>query len=1096
MILASSARGLAETEPLGSRERIALLVADSAFTHLAPLLKTYEADVEERFRVDLVIARGLWTTPEEVRRTLQELYKDDAISGAILFGRLPYGLWHFPGHQPMPVFYEDLDGEFLDIGHMKHSKPNDGVYDFWDTKRQVDPLEIWVAWMRPQQCDPDPVASLKHFLNKTHNYYIGNAIYPKRGLIHSHATFPHAANPGSEYYTVFSRIYGDDLFVEGGKLRYPYPTTDYKYRLTEGFELVSAPWCHGSGFQTGGLSVFHIQGMQPPRSLMTVSWSCSSANWHGKDSNNLGISYVMGNSLVQVSSGLAKYSDGENVGTSAYSDGQVFIGVSRPIGTEENYRVFRAMARGQYAGQAYMTWLRTLYRKGRSLHHNGTFQPWDFVFIGNPFIRLNDVRLSTATPYFVYEGYGSTSLLLFGQAFQPGARIRLTNSLLLDTDYFCDILSVCKYRIEARLPESLPLGVYHVTVSNPDGQGASLIDHFFVIAPKADSDGDGLTDHEEVEKYLTNPFDWDTDGDKLSDGQEASGLLNVHYDYRPTDPTDPDSDSDNLMDDYAEITGRAYYRKGVFTNPCDWDTDNDGLADGCEKQPLNPHEPADRVKGPRDPKIDTDRDGLSDKEENFPYKTLPGYVDSDGDGLGDGEERDYWMKRGIEPTGDIDRDKQRNIMDRDSDNDGLLDGIEFTSLHTDPAKFDTDGDGMHDGWEVYYSLSPLADDAKGDPDGDGIGNLEEYLRGTEPANPPPSPNQRNVYFVDGKNGSDAFSGRYSRCIGVDGAWKTINYAISQLTEGDICWVRAGTYEEQVDNSASDRITLLGDWRGKVWADSLTRPIIDGTNRFHNCIKCRKSNCVFENFEVRNATLRNVQFWRPGGNNRAVNMASHHAGQIGFFIEYGSTGNIIEDCVSRDNKYGVQILGLDNLRASGTVRRCTIYRNSLCGINGRNGSLGTKAKEDPPLESYPEAIIESCLIYDNEDGVVGPWATLRVVNSTIAGNKSCGVKTCYGAAAGEIRNCIITGSKTGISGGSAEFVTSYNNLWGNATNWADGASKGRDSISADPLYVNQDECDYRIRAASPCVDRGVGPAPSSDLRGTASGDPPNMGCYER
>ena len=48
-----------------------------------------------------------------------------------------------------------------------------------------------------------------------------------------------------------------------------------------------------------------------------------------------------------------------------------------------------------------------------------------------------------------------------------------------------------------------------------------------------DSDGDGLTDHEEETLYLTDPLSADTDGDGLTDAEEIFET--------GTDPLDPDS---------------------------------------------------------------------------------------------------------------------------------------------------------------------------------------------------------------------------------------------------------------------------------------------------------------------------------------------------------------------------------------------------------------------------------------------------------------------------------------------------------------------------------------------------------------------------
>jgi hypothetical protein len=59
----------------------------------------------------------------------------------------------------------------------------------------------------------------------------------------------------------------------------------------------------------------------------------------------------------------------------------------------------------------------------------------------------------------------------------------------------------------------------------------------------------------------------------------------------------------------------------------------------------------------------------------------------------------------------------------------ILDKFEFIGL-------DTDGDGMPDWWELAHGLNRNdPSDANRDDDGDGFTNLQEYLAGTDPANP-------------------------------------------------------------------------------------------------------------------------------------------------------------------------------------------------------------------------------------------------------------------------------------------------------------------------------------------------------------------------
>ena len=61
---------------------------------------------------------------------------------------------------------------------------------------------------------------------------------------------------------------------------------------------------------------------------------------------------------------------------------------------------------------------------------------------------------------------------------------------------------------------------------NPDTDGDGLSDgdevNTYMTNPvNPDTDGDGLSDGDEVNKYHTDPLNWDTDGDNLSDGQEV-----------------------------------------------------------------------------------------------------------------------------------------------------------------------------------------------------------------------------------------------------------------------------------------------------------------------------------------------------------------------------------------------------------------------------------------------------------------------------------------------------------------------------------------------------------------------------------------------
>ena len=100
---------------------------------------------------------------------------------------------------------------------------------------------------------------------------------------------------------------------------------------------------------------------------------------------------------------------------------------------------------------------------------------------------------------------------------------------------------------------------------------AYLTDHH-----NSDSDGDRLSDYEEIYQFGTDPTL--SDGDMLTDGEEI--LL------YGTNPNDSDSDSDGI-DDSTEI--------GIGTDPLSVDSDGDGIPDGWEYfngfDPTNPAVP-------------------------------------------------------------------------------------------------------------------------------------------------------------------------------------------------------------------------------------------------------------------------------------------------------------------------------------------------------------------------------------------------------------------------------------------------------------------------------------------------------------------------
>lgn len=303
-----------------------------------------------------------------------------------------------------------------------------------------------------------------------------------------------------------------------------------------------------------------------------------------------------------------------------------------------------------------------------------------------------------------------------------------------------------------------------------------------------DPDGDGIANNGTNDNLPTEfggatpPLaTLDTDGDGLPDALETS---------IGSDPADPDSDDDGLIDGAEPIPGTDTDGDGLI-NVLDPDADNDGLFDGTEMgvttpstgtdvnagtfvpdadpatttQPLNADSDAGGVSdgnedanhdgavdaGETDPTdvsddsgpLDSDADGLSDAVELL-FGSNPADADSDDDGVLDGLEAN--------PGADTDGDGLLNVLDPDSDNDGLFDGTEMgvtspnadtdvaqgnfvadadPATQTSPLLPDTDGGGVSDGEEDANhngAIDPSerdpndpADDMEQvDSDGDGI----------------------------------------------------------------------------------------------------------------------------------------------------------------------------------------------------------------------------------------------------------------------------------------------------------------------------------------------------------------------------------------
>jgi len=125
--------------------------------------------------------------------------------------------------------------------------------------------------------------------------------------------------------------------------------------------------------------------------------------------------------------------------------------------------------------------------------------------------------------------------------------------------------------------------------------------------------------------------------------------------------------------------------------------------------------------------VDFDRDGLPNSyDSNTEYAISPLKYDTNKDGY-----RDLLVYlSGI----DIKNQQYLKVCDdfeQDTDKDGLTDCEENNFIRSDPKSFDTDKDSIPDELEIIYGLNPNDEnDAYQDLDDDGIINSEEVRRHT------------------------------------------------------------------------------------------------------------------------------------------------------------------------------------------------------------------------------------------------------------------------------------------------------------------------------------------------------------------------------
>jgi hypothetical protein len=133
--------------PVELEYNVAVIVDSMIHNDLKSKLQRYYDDVRSKLKVEFIESHGNWGSIHSLRNHLKDLWQTQNISGAILIGYLPIPMWEYIHDDskietcPIPIFYEDLDGDFADID-------SNGYYDrhYWG---ENDGPEIWVSFIMP-----------------------------------------------------------------------------------------------------------------------------------------------------------------------------------------------------------------------------------------------------------------------------------------------------------------------------------------------------------------------------------------------------------------------------------------------------------------------------------------------------------------------------------------------------------------------------------------------------------------------------------------------------------------------------------------------------------------------------------------------------------------------------------------------------------------------------------------------------------------------------------------------------------------------------------------------------------------------------------
>ncbi|KAF0132994.1 MAG: APHP domain-containing protein [Candidatus Saganbacteria bacterium] len=354
------------------------------------------------------------------------------------------------------------------------------------------------------------------------------------------------------------------------------------------------------------------------------------------------------------------------------------------------------------------------------------------------------------------------------------------------------------------------------------------------------------------------------------------------------------------------------------------------------------------------------------------------------------------------------------------------------------------------------------------------------------------------YYVDAVSGDNGNNGS------LETPWKTITYSVAQMLAGDTLNIQNGTYNAALGEvfpiapTAGTHIKAVNTQLATIVSASATY-IIQGTD-----------NITLEGLYISGTSTSTYQIYL-GDSGQVLNC--YAADTNGLVLSIGASG-LVDGCTFSNGKAGYNLL----IRGSNTtINGCSItntaagafnifVNGSLSGINITNSTIIASSTSDKIgiwKEGGTNLTVTNCTIEGNASGYDSGGNGLLSASGGTVNVTSCEVRGFYNGMylnveSSTVNHCTITNFGRGIyrlggavtvnnsiivsdgrlnvvvagTGIDGSTTSNYNCVWGNTTNYANGASAGANDVNTCPRFVDFANDDYRLYSGSPALSSAI------------------------